>query len=714
MKNYIETLFDADDFVETRLIPEKNYGENLRARVKVTSRAEALRQLSEGKNAIDESKFFACVGVNPRDESRKVLMQKNLCVDIDGALLPEWARERADMICSRGELNHHVYFCFSPRENNDDNRADFSRVVKALFILSGGSEKSAHDPERVIRVPSFLHKKNGVASAGYEVTYLRDNIARVNFSEKFAWLAALKPKNNFYEHVLNIHLARRVGTGQGRSRELFFVGLDAHDFGLEISDAIKIGEQVNATCFDSPESDAVLRHQIESGYRYSRLDFGEKARLFETADEKENKKEREQEEKAQKIREKFIGWIYVHAAERFIECESGFTLTTKGQIENYIADKTGVRFQFAKLFALQCFECADALDFAPNEQKIFEREGKKIYNSYRASCEAEKDLDFETSAVETFKNHIDYIATTESEAKTLTNYFAFIAQNPGKKLSWAPLIISPTPGIGKSAFSKILEKIVGAHNLSTASSYDLTSDHTDFLADKLCVVVHEVETHEKNAMAKMKSLITESRFRVVAKYARTYETTNCANFLFLSNRADAMRIDDNDRRLFVIVNRKDAMPRQYYKELFETFERGAGFIVDYLRAVDLSDFEPYARPENTAGKDLLREASKSELTLYLDENFDDKTKNLLGKSAWNTTDLLTEIENSAPKSAKKYATQKSIAAWFLARGAAQHRKIEEGKQKRLWFFGSSEELKLEIARQEKEKAVDFGDDSAVF
>lgn len=713
MKNFVETLFSEDDFCELRLIPEKNSSPDapkLRARVNLYSRDLALKKIEEDKTEIDSSNLFLCVGVNPRVEERKVRTQKNLCVDIDGAPLPEWAREHADIICSRGENNHHVYFCFSPRENSDANRADFSRVVKALFILSGGSEKSAHDPERVIRLPNFLHKKEGIVSPGYEIIFLRDKIDRLNFSEKFAWLAASKKNNNYFDHVLNLHLSRRVGSGQGRSRELFFIGLDSHDFGLEISDALKIGEQINATCFDAPESAHVLRHQIESGYRYSRREFGEKAKLFESSDEKESKKEREKEEKAQKVREKFLGWVYVHAAERFIECDSGFCLTSKGQIENYVADKTGVRFQFAQFFALQCFECADALDFVPGADKIFEQEGKKIYNTYREGAPAERSDEFAESAVETFLNHLEYITTSEAEKKTLLNYFAFIAQNPGKKLSWAPLIISPTPGIGKSAFSKILEKIVGAHNLSTASSYDLTSDHTDFLADKLCVVVHEVETQEKNAMAKMKSLITESRFRVVAKYARTYETTNCANFLFLSNRADAVRIDDNDRRLFVVVNRKGAMPKEYYKELFATFENGGGFIVDYLLAHDLSDFEPYARPENTAGKDLLREASKSELALYLDENFDAEKKELLGRAAWNTTELLSEIESNAPKSAKKYATQKSLASWFLSHDATQHRKIDAGKLKRLWFFGDAKKVDEIFETLQKKKDDDFGDE----
>ena len=131
----------------------------------------------------------------------------------------------------------------------------------------------------------------------------------------------------------------------------------------------------------------------------------------------------------------------------------------------------------------------------------------------------------------------------------------------------APLIISKNTGIGKSALSELSAQLLGAHNVGYAESDDLTEQHTDYIAEKLLVVAHEVETGDKNVMRRLKSLITEPRVRVIAKYARTYETRNCANFLFFSNRLDAIRVDDNDRRLFVVYNRKEPKEQAYYDRL---------------------------------------------------------------------------------------------------------------------------------------------------
>ena len=58
---------------------------------------------------------FPCVGVNPRETVRKLSSIKNMVIDIDGVALPEWAKKHADVICSRDENHHHLYFCFENR-----------------------------------------------------------------------------------------------------------------------------------------------------------------------------------------------------------------------------------------------------------------------------------------------------------------------------------------------------------------------------------------------------------------------------------------------------------------------------------------------------------------------------------------------------------------------------------------------------------------------
>src|SRR5690606_38205885 len=96
--------------------------------------------------------------------------------------LPAWAKERADVICSRDDTHHHLYFCF---ENT--TREAFKKYSKALIRHANG-DKSVSDPERVIRLPYFTHRKAGAESEGYRIVFIRKNIDRPAIAEKFSWL----------------------------------------------------------------------------------------------------------------------------------------------------------------------------------------------------------------------------------------------------------------------------------------------------------------------------------------------------------------------------------------------------------------------------------------------------------------------------------------------------------------------------------------------
>ena len=63
--------------------------------------------------ADEYSDGFPCVGINPRLTVQKLSSIKNMVVDIDGAPLPEWAKDKADIICTRDDSHHHLSFCFA-------------------------------------------------------------------------------------------------------------------------------------------------------------------------------------------------------------------------------------------------------------------------------------------------------------------------------------------------------------------------------------------------------------------------------------------------------------------------------------------------------------------------------------------------------------------------------------------------------------------------
>lgn len=688
ISDLLRFLFTEADTLEIRYLPEKG------------AEGKPLKHLFQGvKQSLDFLKrvhkplaaknLFPCVGVNPRDAFGKVALQRVVFVDIDNAPLPAWAHDYADAICSRDETHHHCFFVFNDRPDNEKNRASYSAVVKRLLTLTGSQEKGAHDSARVVRLPDVPHRKNGVESPGYEVKFLRSDVKLMDFNDRFSFLEKLesseqslpaapgpatpqvKANENTIAYLHALYTKKPVrAAGDGRSRELFFIGLDCHAWGVEQADAIKLATRVSNEKHEPPESAKVIEHQIKSAYKYRRGDFGSLLNEAASKTERQQMAARLKFERIGRARDLMAGFIYVHGAERLINRATRFELTTLTQVNNYILSQLGEPVTLADLLQNSAIDAADAIDFAPGEAETFERSGQRLFNKYQAG-DAPTAEGKAKDAVKVFREHIAYLSTSEAEEKTLLEFFAFIAQRPGEKLTWAPLIISKNTGIGKSALSELSAQLLGAHNVGYAESDDLTGQHTDYIAEKLLVVAHEVETGDKNVMRRLKSLITEPRVRVVAKYARTYETRNCANFLFFSNRLDAIRVDDNDRRLFVVYNRKEPQAQEYYDRLFAVFKESAGHIFDYLLKVDLSGFNPHARPTHTEGRKILTEHSESELSTFLRESWEQHA-GPFAKEVFTSREVLDFVSLGGPDSARRYATQRAVTQWLDSRNFHSH------------------------------------------
>ena len=658
---------------------------------------------------------FPCVGVNPRATVRKLSLIKNMVIDIDGAPLPAWAKNRADVICSRGENHHHLYFCFE-----STTREAFKKYSKALIHHANG-DKSVSDPERVIRLPYFTHRKEGVESPGYKIVFIRKKIERASIEKKFDWLtldkksesaAPVQDYNSVLAFVRQTYMKKPVLTkGEGRSRELLHLGFDCHKWGISQESALALACEISNARHDPPESDGVIKHQIESAYRYAKGEFGA-ALVAGGESEAAQRKIKHQFDITQRVRERLADWTYIHGACRLADCRTERALTSREQIEDFISREIGEPVNFRRLLSDYAVETCDRVEYAPHRaEKIFEANGETFFNSFRPNTqEMKRAPELKKTAVKIFSDHLDFIAMTDVEREGLKNYFAFCVQRVGQKVDWTPLIISKHEGLGKSAFSVLFRKIFGEHNCSTVSAQRLLSGWTDFIAEKLFVVSHEVETHDSAALTELKSLITESRVRVNAKYARTYETNNCANFLLLSNKLSALRLEKHSRRFFVIYNNREPKDKKYYNELFNAIENGAGWIYDHLMSLDISAFDAHGAAPETEGLAMITEVTKSDAVSWLETQYEQRA----GAFASPIVDMIAierDVATFAPPNVSRYMTKQKIAMFLYGLGFAPREYRINGVHKHSWFNGDEvaferECKKLrETAQKEKEKNV---------
>lgn len=689
---FIDCLFDDNDYIDLRLLPEKvesdYFQTKKRAKRKVLSKNKLKETITSGRfvQYINNTIYYPCIGINPRDAKdwNKLTAIKNIFLDFDNTTPPKDLIDKANIVCQRGN-NWHLYFCIQPILPTIENKRRFSHVVNKLIEMSG-ADVNAKDPTRVARLPYFQHRKNNIYSNGYVVKKLNYN--RLSFEDTFAFLGGFKnlcntqssnynDNNNhsrdsnynnyedkFIKFLIDFYDKKgKIQQGHGRSLYLYAFGCDCHGWGIDLDKAIELAKDLNARNCLPPEDDIIVEKQIRSAYKYRKAEFGNYRDNFGVLDNiKSNQRAVKDITLLNKIVEKFSNWVYCHEAERFICIDNNLMLTSQNQIENYMLQVIGSKVSFKFVLTYGAVKTVHKLDYRPDKPKFFNENGLDYFNTYIQP----KELPRRTKAEETvkiFKEHLEYLTNNERELAWLTAWLAYIVQNKGKKVTWAPVIVSQHTGIGKSALIELLKTIFGDWNVSEVSSFDLIAQHTDYMAEKILVASHEVELAEKEAMHRLKNLITEKKVRIIQKYARTYEATNCANFIFLSNRPDALKIDEEDRRLFVIYNQKEPREQPYYDKLFEAIYDGAGHIYDYLCSISLQSFNPYRRPPITEGKQLMVANSEGELGHYL-KHLQAENLSVFGKDYFQTYELYEYVQENAPMSVKRYCSLRMLQLWL--------------------------------------------------
>ena len=156
-----------------------------------------------------------------------------------------------------------------------------------------------------------------------------------------------------------------------------------------------------------------------------------------------------------------------------------------------------------------------------------------------------------------------------------------------------------------------MRDILGHHNTTTATSNEIKSDFNEWAAEKQLVNVEEIlALGRREIMNSLKPLITEPTLVVNVKHLRRYEIENTANFLFLTNHEDALRLEKGDRRYFLIASDKGPKDAAYYRRLFTWCSENPGVIPHWLLQRDISNFNPQERPPMTPRKVKMTELSR--------------------------------------------------------------------------------------------------------
>ena len=329
--------------------------------------------------------------------------------------------------------------------------------------------------------------------------------------------------------------------------------------------------------------------------------------------------------------------------------------------------------------------------YSPKRDICFEYSGMKMVNSFPHNQFAEipnRITPLDKANVAIIKNHMESLLPDDRERAIFMSWMSFIVQNPGELVGWA-VLLQGVDGDGKSFFAAMLRAVMGPGNVSVLNASTFEKGFTGWAEGQCVLAVEEIRLQgsEKYAVLnKIKPFLTNDVIEVEHKHEGNKTIENTTNYLLFTNFRDALPLNDNDRRYFVLFSRwqngdelrahheKDPL---YFKRLFDTLRDSAGAIRKWLLDYDLCDeFLTASRaPLTEARKLMILEAQPEEIQdliqLIITENDPLVSNELLSITRYNQ--VSTSMSGKNPKGMRAMLQH---AGFFKIRGRVRIDRVD--------------------------------------
>jgi len=253
----------------------------------------------------------------------------------------------------------------------------------------------------------------------------------------------------------------------------------------------------------------------------------------------------------------------------------------------------------------------DTIDYLPGGERIVKAQrngrGLEAFNTWTPSHVQPYDqavLDNDADVAE-WLDHVKFVIHNEVERQLFLDWAAFLLQQPSGKVNYA-LLFQSAQGIGKDLMLRPLVAAIGQSNVSNITTNDLQSDWTDWLQARLVIVEELPRFHKVDVYEGLKSRISAAQelIRVNQKNIPQYYIRNQQAWVLMTNHADALALDKDDRRFAIIASKAEPKAEEYYEAKGQAFASGR-FLAKLMRWLldrDISAFNPMKRPIMTEAK----------------------------------------------------------------------------------------------------------------
>ena len=602
-------------------------------------------------------------------------------IDADNIELPDIREFKLppSVILSRDNTHHHLYwFLISPITGSGIIKV-FKKHVKGIQNnLPVNPDKSCCNISRLLRPPYSPHFKNNKQSCYNKINYI-NGTAEIPKKYSFEEITAAYPtereasENEDYKTVnpedslvLNYPKSKRKNEANieinnhfllkakskdpdieidgesyiilaGSEPALFFAACKCAEWAVDYDNAIFIITQVWQKC-PGGTSERAVEAAYKKGYNFINSSIGIKIL-------QQNKKLNDSDKK-NAIKNILNSWYYIYKTENFVNSKYPIDTKTKNNFNAIFASITGTGNACNYVFTNDLIKHAAQLVYEPGEERILKDcIGQELINTWISP-----ELEEIERTPEWFINHINYLFNKD-DAEHILNWFAYIVQNPGKRVHHAILLIGKT-GTGKSILYKVFQQILGKNNVASPHNENFQDKFTGWAKHcQLCWVNELNQKGEKNKLAeKLKPFITEPEIEIREMYNPPYTINNHMNLFTVSNEDLPILLDNDDRRWYIAKSEAKEKSEEYYNEMLKKIENQSGEVLYFLKNRDISKFNPGKRPQITEAKREIIQNSKTELEVLIEElieNEEGACANDIVSVAEITAELPLKMQNSA-------------------------------------------------------------------
>ncbi len=293
-------------------------------------------------------------------------------------------------------------------------------------------------------------------------------------------------------------------------------------------------------------------------------------------------------------------------------------------------------------------EQARRIDYLPGKGKYFtDEKGLKVYNAWEKShVEAiEGDITPFTDFLNLMLGLLDediekeIREDREGDLQYLLDWITYPIQYPGTKQCSCVFLVSQKHGCGKGTLQQMIRGLYGDNGGEIKDASDFFANFNTFQKNKEFLMGEEIISRgDKVALInKLKNIITQQTIHINEKFQIPYEQRDCVNYMFSSNSADPIIIEEDDRRFFMLDVRGIAYLRDadgkvikdkfgteikdadYYGNLRKWYEEGGReHLRYYFEHRKISEgYNPYDAARTTPEKRVSSNLSKSDFSLAI-------------------------------------------------------------------------------------------------